>query len=103
MKKIIPLLFILASCGNRFGAASTEKCTEKLPKTVKIVYSEMNNNYAVKIDALRKGDWIFLWDMKASQGYYWSFEPLTTFSDSCEAKNAAFKYIDQNRRIKSYK
>lgn len=102
MRKTIFILLLLSilSCErkNRFGATSdSSSCYLPLPKTMKIVYSELNDNYAIKYELG------FVWFMKGLQEYTWHSEPITTFSDSCSAKEAAFEYIDQERRKKSYK
>lgn len=100
--KLVPMLwrwfvglvamFLIMSCGNK------ELCDKQLPKNFKVV--NYKNEYAVK--AKEYGQWLFIVDRGLD--YTGTGEiPWDVFSDSCSAKALAFKYIDQEIRINSFK
>lgn len=85
--------------------ASDKDCTTTLPATYKIVYSELNKDYAITVDKpYSTGK--YLWcDFHGHVST--SFDPYTTFSDSCKAKSFVLNYLRkqdlENNKFKSYK
>lgn len=85
--------------------ASDKDCTTTLPAAYKIVYSEVNKDYAVTVDTpdiMGKYLWVY------SNGHVsTSYDPYTTFSDSCKAKSFVLNYLRkqnlENNKNKSYK
>ncbi len=69
--------------------SSAADCEATLPMNLRIVYNADKDEYAVKING-----GMYLWERRN----IWisdSFEPWTTFGDSCRAKSFAIQYIRQ--------
>jgi hypothetical protein len=79
-------------------------CTEPLPMKMQLV-DDGDGNYAIQIEHSLYGN-EFLWAL-TDGSITDHFKPLTTFSDSCRAKNFAWQYyrdkVQENRKIKSFK
>lgn len=69
---------------------SDKDCTTTLPAAYKIVYSEVNKDYAVTVDKPNIGKG-YVW--ANGSRFDWHFDPYTTFSDSCKAKSFVLNYL----------